>query len=197
MDITVTPTPIDSLLVVQPGCFRDERGFTMSSYEKQVYFARGITYEFVVDVHTRSVKDVLRGFHFQDGSAPMAKLARCTVGAILDVVVDLRMGSPTFGQTFAIELSAENHTQLMIPPEFGHGFCALSEVAEVQYKLSNYYVPKAEGTIAWNDPEIGFAWPVAAPILSRRDQAGISLAAYRERPAFLYPPYGGSSTQLA
>jgi dTDP-4-dehydrorhamnose 3,5-epimerase len=193
MQITVTKTPVESLLVVQPGCVRDERGFTMESYQKQVYLAEGITYEFVQDIHSRSVRNVLRGFHFQDGSAPMAKLVRCTVGTILDVALDLRLGSSTFGQTFAIELSAENQTQLLLPPEFGHGFCTLSEVAEVQYKVSNYYVPRSEGTIAWDDPEVGFAWPIAAPILSRRDQAGTSLAAYRQRPAFVFPPYGGSS----
>jgi dTDP-4-dehydrorhamnose 3,5-epimerase len=191
MEITVTKTPIESLLVVQPGCFRDERGFTMESYQKRIYLENGITYEFVQVIHSRSVKNVLRGFHFQDGSAPMAKLVRCTVGAILDVALDLRVGSPTFGKTFAIELSAENQTQFLLPPEFGHGFCTLSDVAEVQYKVSNYYASHAEGSVAWNDPEVGFPWPVGEPILSKRDQNGQSLAAYRERPAFVYPPYGG------
>lgn len=191
MDIKVTPTPIDSVLIVEPSCFRDERGFTMESYQKRVYFEHGITYEFVQDIHSRSVGQVLRGFHFQDGSAPMAKLVRCTVGTILDVAVDLRVRSATFGMAFAVELSADNLKQLMIPPEFGHGFCTLSEVAEVQYKVTNYYTPSSEGTISWNDPEIAFDWPIADPVLSERDHGGISLAAYRERPAFMYPPYGG------
>jgi dTDP-4-dehydrorhamnose 3,5-epimerase len=191
MEITVTRTPIESLLVIQPGCVRDGRGFTTESYQKRVYFEHGITLEFVQDNHSRSVKNVLRGFHFQDGSAPLAKLVRCTAGAILDVAVDLRLGSPTFGKTFAIELTADNQTQLLLPPEFGHGFCTLSDVAEVQYKMSNYYTPRAEGCIAWNDPEIGFAWPVTEPILSKRDENGQSLTAYRQRPAFVYPPYGG------
>lgn len=190
MDIRVVKTAIDPVVVIETDFFRDERGFLVESYQKKNYLANGIDYEFVMDIHSQSARGVLRGFHFQDGTAPMAKLVRCTVGAILDVALDLRVGSPTFGKTVSVELTAENKTQLMIPPEFGHAFYTLTDVAEVQYKISNYYTPRAEGTISWNDPEVGFAWPAEEPTLSRRDQNGMSLATYRERPAFVYPPYG-------
>jgi len=191
MDIRVTETPLYGPLVVEVDYFTDGRGFVMESYNKRVHLAAGITYEWVQDLHSRSTKNVLRGFHFQDGSAPMAKLVRCTQGAILDVIVDLRIGSPTFAQTFAIELTAENKKMLLVPPEFGHAVWTLSDVAEHQYKISNYYTPAAECSIAWNDPEIGFEWPGTEPLLSKRDQNAISLAAYKERPAFFYPPFGG------
>lgn len=187
-NIKVVPAAIEPVLIVEVEWFGDKRGFIMESYQKRRYLEQGIAYEFVQDIHSRSAKNVVRGFHYQDGSAPMAKLVRCTVGALLDVVVDLRVGSPTFGSTFSIELSAENKKQLLVPPEFGHGFCALTDVCEMQYKVSNYYTPSAEGAVAWNDPEIGFAWPVTDPILSRRDRDAPSLAAYRQQPAFLYPP---------
>jgi dTDP-4-dehydrorhamnose 3,5-epimerase len=114
----------------------------------------------------------------------MGKLVRCTVGAVLDVAVDLRVGSPTFGQYAAVELSAENMRQLMVPGGFGHAFLTLSEATEVHYKCTGYYTPSAEGSIAWNDPEVGMPWPVAEPVLSARDQQGMSLQQYLENPAF-------------
>jgi dTDP-4-dehydrorhamnose 3,5-epimerase len=129
---------------------------------------------------------VLRGIHYQGMSAPMAKLVRCTVGRILDVAVDLRAGSPTFGRWWATELSAENLRQLLVPVGFGHAFLTLSDVAEVQYKCSGYYTPAAEGTIVWNDPELAIDWPIAAPLVSTKDQAAPSLESYRKSPAFSY-----------
>ena len=114
----------------------------------------------------------------------MGKLLRCTVGAIFDVAVDLRMASPTFGQWFGIELTAENKTQLYVPEGFAHGFATLSDVAEVQYKQTGFYTPLAEGSIRWDDPDIGIAWPIGEPILSERDQQAMSLREYRENPAF-------------
>ena len=114
----------------------------------------------------------------------MAKLVRCTVGRIFDVAVDLRIGSPTFGKWFGIELTSENHTQLFIPIGFAHGFAALSKVSEVQYKQTGFYEPETEGGIIWNDPEIGIDWPFNNPILSTRDQNQMSLKQYRERPVF-------------
>jgi dTDP-4-dehydrorhamnose 3,5-epimerase len=114
----------------------------------------------------------------------MAKLVRCSTGAVLDIVVDLRMGSPTFGRSLAVELSGENHRQLLVPVGFGHAFLTLSPQADVEYKCSGYYEPSAEHTIAWNDPEIAAAWPTAAPIVSAKDARGMTLADYRARPAF-------------
>lgn len=192
MDIRVVKTAIDPVLVIETDFFRDERGFFIENYHKKRFLENGIDYEFVQDNHSRSGKGVLRGFHYQDGSAPMAKLVRCTLGAILDVVVDLRVGSPTFGKTVSVELSADNMKQLMVPAEFGHAFYTLSDVAEVHYKVSGYYTPTSEGTVSWNDPDIGFEWPTREPLLSKRDQNGVSLAAYRERPAYVFPPHGGA-----
>jgi dTDP-4-dehydrorhamnose 3,5-epimerase len=114
----------------------------------------------------------------------MGKLVRCTLGRIYDVAVDLRLSSPTFGKYFAIELSAENKKQLYIPPGFGHGFEALDEFVEVQYKQTGYYTPASEGTIAWNDPDLAIDWPIKNPILSKRDQNGLTLKQYLQNPAF-------------
>ena len=114
----------------------------------------------------------------------MAKLVRCSSGSILDVAVDLRVGSPSFGKSIARELNGENMQQLYIPVGFGHAFLALSEWADVEYRCSGYYEPKAEGVIAWNDPELGIAWPIASPHLSARDAAAMSLQQYRQQPAF-------------
>jgi dTDP-4-dehydrorhamnose 3,5-epimerase len=114
----------------------------------------------------------------------MAKLVRCSLGAILDVAVDLRAGSPTFGRSFALELTGENHRQLLVPVGFGHAFLTLSDEADVEYKCSGYYEPSAEHTVAWNDPEIAAPWPITAPIVSAKDARGMTLAEYRTRPAF-------------
>ncbi|MFN4294416.1 MAG: dTDP-4-dehydrorhamnose 3,5-epimerase [Thermoflexales bacterium] len=187
----VTQTKLDGVLVIEPEVFRDARGFFLESYNKREFAAHGIAHEFVQDNHSRSLHKVLRGLHFQDMSAPQTKLVRCTVGRILDVAVDLRVGSPTFAQWVAVELSAENAKQLLVPVGFAHGFAVLSEVAEVQYKCDAYYAPAAEGVVMWNDPDIGIQWPFADPILSKRDAAGLSLKAYLARPKFFYPTARG------
>jgi dTDP-4-dehydrorhamnose 3,5-epimerase len=122
--------------------------------------------------------------HYQDMNAPMAKLVRCTAGRIFDVAVDLRASSPTFGRWFGIELTAENKSLLYVPIGFAHGFATLTDHCEVQYKQTGYYSPTAEGGLAWNDLEVGIAWPYPAPILSAKDQKQPSLAEYRKTPAF-------------
>src|SRR6202022_2427025 len=159
-------------------------GFFLETYRPGGVREAGIDLTFVQDNHSRSRKGVLRGFHYQDLSAPMAKLVRCSNGTVLDVVVDLRVGSATFGRTFAMELTGENHRQLLVPVGFGHAFLTLSEQADVEYMCSGYYDPAAEHTIAWSDPEIAMTWPIAHPTVSAKDARGISLADYRTRPAF-------------
>jgi len=186
MDLTVTPTPLDGVVLIQPHIFPDERGFFLETWNARDFVAAGLPETFVQDSHSRSTRGVLRGLHYQDATAPLGKLVRCTVGSIFDVAVDLRMGSPTFGQWAGAELSAENKLQIYIPPGFAHGFQATSEIVEVQYKQTGYYTPSAEGTIAWNDPQVGVAWPLDEPILSGRDQQGSSFEDYAQRPVFQY-----------
>jgi dTDP-4-dehydrorhamnose 3,5-epimerase len=184
MKTHVTTTPIEGLLIVNIDYFRDERGFFIESWNKKDFASAGMDFDFVQDSHSRSEYRVLRGLHYQDMRAPMAKLVRCTVGKILDVAVDLRVHSSTFGQWFSIELSAENKTQLLVPVGFAHGFATLSEVCEVQYKQSGFYQPETEGGIIWNDPDVGIQWPFDNPILSKRDQNQALLSQYRKKPAF-------------
>jgi dTDP-4-dehydrorhamnose 3,5-epimerase len=190
MDIRVIPTALAPVRVIETDFFRDERGFFMESYHRERYRERGVVCDFVQDNHSSSAQDVLRGIHYQGEPAPMTKLVRCTVGAIWDVAVDLRAGSPTFGRWVAVELSAQNMKQILVPAGFGHAFLTLTEPAEVQYKCSCYYTPEAEGTVAWNDPDIGIAWPCASPTLSRKDREAPSLKDYLKRPAFRYEGRG-------
>jgi len=185
MKMRMNKTPLDGLLVVEIDFFRDERGFFMESWHKRDFAEAGLPYEFVQDSHSRSTYSVLRGLHYQDMRAPIVKLVRCTVGRVFDVAVDLRVNSPTFGQWFGIELTAENKTQLLVPIGFAHGFLTLSEVCEIQYKQTEYYRPDAEGGVAWNDKAIAIDWPLRdPPILSRRDQNQPSLKQYLQNPAF-------------
>ncbi len=179
----LTPA-LPGVFIVELDYFQDERGFFIESWHKRDFAQAGLDAEFVQDNHSRSSYGVLRGLHYQDTSAPLDKLVRCTAGRIFDVAVDLRVSSATFGKWFGVELSAENKKQIYIPAGFAHGFVTLSDVAEVQYKQTGFYTPAAEGTVLWNDPDIGIAWPVAAPTLSRRDQNGMSLAHYKKNPAF-------------
>ncbi len=187
MDIRVVPTSLQGVLIIEPQVSRDTRGFFAETYHKKRYAEHGIDGDFVQDNYSRSSTGVLRGIHFQDLRAPMAKLVRCPVGRLFDVVVDLRVGSPTFAQWIAVELSAENMKQLFIPVGFGHAFLAQSETADCQYKCTNYYTPAAETVIAWNDPDLGIAWPCASPTLSARDRNAVSLDDYLRKPAFRYP----------
>jgi dTDP-4-dehydrorhamnose 3,5-epimerase len=188
MDIHVIPTKLEGVVLIETDFVRDGRGFFMESYHHRNYAVQGIGDRFVQDNHSRSSINVLRGLHYQDMTAPQAKVVRCIVGAIWDVAVDLRVGSPTFGQWVGVELTAENMRQLFIPVGFAHGFLARTEPAEILYKCTNYYAPSAEGTIAWNDPDLGIAWPVDEPILSPRDRAAMSLRHYLMNPAFQCVP---------
>lgn len=187
MTITVQTTPLEGVLVVQPPIFRDARGFFLESYHRAKYAEIGIPDEFVQDNHSRSSQGVVRGLHYQDMTAPMGKLVRCTLGALFDVAVDLRAGSPTFGRWFGVELSADNVKQLWIPAGFAHGFAALTELAEIQYKCNSLYAPASEGAVMWNDPDIGIDWPVTNPTISARDGQAASFKQYQARPAFHYP----------
>jgi dTDP-4-dehydrorhamnose 3,5-epimerase len=184
MKLRVTPTPLAGLRVVEIEYFKDERGFLIESWNKKDFAAVGLTDDFVQDNHSASGAGVIRGMHYQDMHAPMAKLVRCTVGRILDVAIDLRASSPTFGKWFSIELSPENRKLVYIPIGFAHGYATLSDYCEVQYKQTGYYRRDAEGGIAWNDPDIKIAWPVDNPVLSKRDQQLPSFREYRKKPAF-------------
>lgn len=173
-----TETPLPGVILLEPQVFRDERGFFLESYNARTLARLGIHTTFVQDNHSASRRGVVRGLHYQLRQ-PQVKLIRATRGVIWDVAVDLRRGSPTFGRWWGIELSAENHLQIMIPEGFAHGFCVLSEVAEVQYKCSAYYDPADERGVRWDDPQLAIAWPLgeAAPVLSPRDAALPILAA--------------------
>ena len=165
-------TAIDGVCLIEPVVHGDHRGFFMESYHKDRFAALGIEHDFVQDNHSRSRAGVLRGLHYQLGR-PQAKLVRATRGRVFDVVVDLRRGSPSFGRWVGAELSEENRRMLYAPAGFGHGFLVLSEIAEFQYKCSDFYAPDEERGIRWNDPSIAIDWPLADldPILSDRDLA--------------------------
>lgn len=193
MNIRVGSTRLEGVKIIDPEFFNDSRGFFYESYSKRAFEEHGLDVTFVQDNHSRSVQGVLRGFHYQNGIAPQYRLVRCTVGEIWDVVVDLRIGSPTLGHWFGINLTAEEKRQLLIPPEFAHGFCVLSPVAEVQYKCSDFHMKEAERTLAWNDPDIAVRWPIKDPIVSTRDaNQGASFKEYLETPTFSYKPGGKS-----
>jgi dTDP-4-dehydrorhamnose 3,5-epimerase len=164
----------DGLKLLRPKVFRDDRGFFFESYSQPKYRDAGITCEFVQDNHSSSCRDTLRGLHF---SAGQAKLMRVASGKIFDVAVDIRKGSPTFGQWQGVYLDSEEHAQFFIPAGFAHGFCVMTETADVVYKISSVYDPAQEKGFAWNDPEVGVAWPVMVPILSERDKKAPALAA--------------------
>lgn len=164
-------TKLEGVVIITPDVFGDHRGFFMESWSEHKMEEAGLHYNFVQDNHSMSsVKGTLRGIHFQKGDKAQAKLVRCVKGAVLDVAVDLRHESPTYKQWVAVELSAENKKQLMIPRGFGHGFVTLTDEVEFLYKADNYYAPEADGGIRWNDPEIGVDWGVDNPILSAKDE---------------------------
>ena len=173
----VAATAIPGLLLLEPTIHEDERGLFFESFnQKRFEAATGQNIRFVQDNHSRSVKRVLRGLHYQI-RRPQGKLLRVTAGEVFDVAVDLRRSSPTFGKFAGIVLSAENKKQLWIPEGFAHGYLVLSEVAEVLYKTTNYYSPEHERCLIWNDPEVGIDWPKdGAPILSAKDRLGLTLS---------------------
>ena len=169
MPFTFTHLAIPDVILIEPAIFRDERGFFMESYKYSDFVAFGIKEHFVQDNHSRSVKGVLRGLHYQKHPKAQGKLVRVVVGEVFDVGVDIRLGSPTYGKWVGEVLSAENKRMLYIPPGFAHGFCVLSDVADVLYKTTEEYAPEYDAGIIWNDPEIGIQWPIEHPILSEKD----------------------------
>lgn len=168
-------TKLEGLALIEPVVHGDERGFMIESYSRDAWRELGVEVEFVQHNHSRSSRGTLRGIHFQTEPG-QAKLVRCARGEILDVAVDLRRNSPTYGQWEAHVLDDIKHRQLFVPIGFGHGFAVLSEVADVAYQVSSYYDPTTEAGIAWNDPAVGVDWQVTDPLLSERDKNAPTLA---------------------
>lgn len=165
----ITQTNLPGVLVIEPKVFKDARGFFLETFQAERYRAAGINASFVQDNHSRSQKGVLRGLHFQK-TKPQGKLINVSRGAVYDVAADINPESLTFGQYFGIELSDANHTQLWIPPGYAHGFCVLSDFADFHYRCTEYYDPRDEAGVLWNDPQINIDWPTKSPLLSEKDQ---------------------------
>jgi len=189
--VSVSATGLAGVVIVEPAVHGDERGFFTETYRSQWRAELGMPAgeEFVQDNHSRSSRGVVRGMHFQIGSG-MAKLVRCARGRILDVAVDLRRGSPTYARSEAVELDDEHMRELYVPAGFAHGFCVLSETADVLYKQTAYYDPALERAIAWNDPEVGIQWPLPAEelIVSERDAAAPMLRELADELPFRWRP---------
>ena len=174
------PTALGGVILVEPTVHGDARGFFLESYHLEKYTEGGIAARFVQDNHSKSKRGTLRGLHAQRLN-PQGKLVRAVEGEIFDVAVDVRRGSPTFGQWVGATLSAENFRQLWVPPGFVHGFCVLSESAQVEYKVTALYDPADEYGVIWNDSEIGIDWPIDEPLLSAKDAGAPSLEEVRDR----------------
>ena len=185
-------TSIPGLCFIEPVVHGDDRGFFFESYHEKRFAELGITARFVQDNHSKSVKNTLRGLHYQLAH-PQAKLCRVVYGEVLDVAVDIRRGSPYFGSHVSALLSAENRRQIYIPEGFAHGYLVLSETAEFLYKCSEFYYPEDDRGIAWNDPEIGISWGVKEPILSTKDRLHKTLS--QVEPESL-PRYSGDEANL-
>ena len=179
----VVTTRLEGPILVQPTIHRDKRGFFLESYRRDALAELGIAEEYVQDNHSRSGKGIVRGMHFQPG---MSKLVRCSFGEVVDVLIDIRKGSPTFGEWEAFTLNDENLHHLYCPDGFAHGFCVTSEVADVVYKCSAYYDPKAESGIAYNDPDVGIEWPDVELIPSDRDASAPLLKDVESELPFVY-----------
>ena len=176
--MNVIRTAIPEVVIIEPKVFGDARGFFFESFNQKAFNeATGTNHQFVQDNHSRSAQGVLRGLHYQI-QQPQGKLVRVVRGAVIDVAVDIRKSSPTFGQWVAEELSEDNHRQLWVPPGFAHGFVVLSEVAEFLYKTTDYYAPAFERCIAWDDPTLAIDWKLSGrqPLLSAKDAQGLPLA---------------------
>lgn len=169
------PTKLDGVVLIEPEVHGDNRGFMVETYRRDTWAELGVDVEFVQHNHSRSAKNTLRGLHFQTEPS-QAKLVRCPRGRIFDVAVDLRRGSPTYGQWEGHVLDDEIHRQLYVPVGCAHGFAVLSDIADVAYLLSSTYDPATESGIAWDDPEVAVDWPVDAPLLSERDKSAPRLA---------------------
>jgi dTDP-4-dehydrorhamnose 3,5-epimerase len=178
MPYTVTTTPLDGVLLLEPKVFGDERGFFFESFNQRDFDqATGLSVKFVQDNHSKSSHGVLRGLHYQI-QHPQGKLVRVTAGEVFDVVVDLRSSSATFGRSYCITLSADNQKQLWIPPGFAHGFLVTSESAEFLYKTTDYWYPEFERSLLWSDPVLGIKWPIAQgqeAVLAKKDELALSL----------------------
>ncbi len=170
MSMRVVETGLSGVLLIEPRCFGDERGFFLESFQSLRYREAGILDDFVQDNHSRSVKGALRGLHFTI-KHPQAQIVTVMRGRIFDVAVDLRPDSVTFGRWYGVELTDEGPRQLYMAPGFGHGFCVLSELADLHYKVSRPYNHADEGGVIWNDPDIGIRWPIATPVVSQRDNS--------------------------
>jgi dTDP-4-dehydrorhamnose 3,5-epimerase len=174
--MNVIKTKLQGCVVIEPEVFGDDRGFFLETFQAERYAdMAGVTSPFVQDNHSRSAGGVLRGLHFQKNK-PQGKLIRVVKGEVYDVAVDIRQGSPSFGQWEGIILSEENKTQLWVPPGFAHGFAVLSDTADFEYKCTDYYDPSDEGSILWNDPELNIPWPIDNPKLSEKDANAKKLA---------------------
>lgn len=172
--MNVIQTQLPGVLIIEPKVFGDERGFFVECYQELRYRDAGIELPFVQDNHSRSQYGVLRGLHFQR-NRPQGKLVRVTRGAVYDVAVDINPDSPTCGEFVGVELTADNHLQLWIPPGYAHGFCVVSDIADFQYKCTDLYYPEEEGGLIWNDPDVNIPWPVETPKLSEKDLRNPSL----------------------
>lgn len=168
--MNITKTNIDGLLILEPKVFSDNRGFFCETYQKNRYQEAGITNEFIQDNLSKSIKGTLRGLHYQTSPFEQAKLVQVIQGEVFDVAVDIRAGSPTFGQHHSVILSENNKLQYFIPKGFAHGFCVLSETAIFQYKCDHFYSPKHERGVLWSDPKLNIIWPIEFPTLSPKDE---------------------------
>lgn len=164
----VLTTELSGVLLIEPKVFSDARGYFFESFQAERYAEHGISTRFVQDNESYSLKNVIRGLHYQL-ERPQGKLVHVSLGSVIDIIVDIRLDSPTFGKSLSFELSAENHRQLYIPPGFAHGYCALSDMARFVYKCTDYYHPQSEFGVLWNDPDLNITWPVKDPILSAKD----------------------------
>lgn len=173
-------TKLAGVWIIEPRVFKDERGFFLETFHERKYAEAGLPRNFVQDNHSCSHRGTLRGLHAQCRH-PQGKLVRAVDGVLYDVAVDIRRGSPTFGQWVGVELSGENHRQIYIPPGFAHGFCALSARVHVEYKCTDFYDPEDELTVAWNDPDLGIDWPIGDPFVSEKDAAAPRLCELESR----------------
>jgi len=174
----IRKTPLDGLLIIQPKIFADERGHFFESYRRDILGEPATDVEFIQDNQSLSNKGIIRGMHFQKPPFAQDKLVRVVTGAVLDVVVDIRRNSPTYGKKFEIELNARNFTMLFIPKGFAHGFETLEDLTIFQYKCSEYYHPESEGGIAWNSPDLAINWQSQDPVLSQKDKMHLEFSQF-------------------
>jgi len=172
--MNVIQTELPGVLIIEPRVFGDVRGFFMETWHQLRYAEAGIAEHFVQDNLSLSRRGILRGLHYQHPQG-QGKLVNVLQGEVLDVVVDIRLGAPTFGRWVGVVLSSENRRQLYVPPGYAHGFCVTSDTALLSYKCTEFYNPATEGCIRWDDPEIGISWPLKTPLLSEKDRAGLML----------------------